>query len=105
MDQLALFPDIAVTGTGRPFPWPKAVEPEPETETTPVDTGQLTFGEEDGVAAFDSVTFEFEGQQKTGMVIARYESHGHDRVTVGVESGAVYCLRADAVTPAGGGPE
>lgn len=44
MDQLALFPDIAVTGTGRPFPWPVA-EPQPEPETA--DTGQLAFGEED----------------------------------------------------------
>lgn len=46
MDQLALFPDIAVTGTGRPFPWPVA-EPEPEPETTTTDTGQIAFGEED----------------------------------------------------------
>jgi hypothetical protein len=104
MDQLALFGDDAVVGTGRPFPWP-AAEPAPEPETAPADTGQLAFGEEDGVAAFDSVTFEFEGQQKTGMVIARYLSHGRDRVTVGVESGAVYCLNTDAVTPVGGGPE
>ncbi len=46
MDQLALFPDVAVTGTGRPFPWPTA-EPQPEPETTPADTNQLAFGEED----------------------------------------------------------
>jgi hypothetical protein len=46
MDQLALFPDIAVTGTGRPFPWPVA-EPELESETTTTDTGQIAFGEED----------------------------------------------------------
>lgn len=47
MQQLALFPDAAVTGTGQPFPWP-AVDPAPEPETTtPVDPNQLAFGEED----------------------------------------------------------
>jgi len=46
MNQLALFPDAAVTGTGQPHPWPVA-EPQPEPDTAPVDTGQLAFGEED----------------------------------------------------------
>jgi hypothetical protein len=46
MDQLALFPDTAATGSGQPFPWP-AAEPAPEPETAPVDTSQLAFGEED----------------------------------------------------------
>lgn len=32
IEQLTLFGDDAVTGTGRPHPWPvAAVEPEPET--------------------------------------------------------------------------
>ncbi len=53
MDQLALFPDIAVTGTGRPFPWPKAVEPEPEPEPETADENpdQLTFDDADTGAA------------------------------------------------------
>jgi hypothetical protein len=47
MDQLALFPDTAVTGSGQPRPWP-AVEPQPEPDiTADVDTGQIAFGEED----------------------------------------------------------
>lgn len=44
MDQLALFPDVEVTGTGQLHPWP-AAEPEPE-DTATADTGQLAFGEE-----------------------------------------------------------
>jgi hypothetical protein len=47
MDQLALFPDTAATGTGQPFPWP-TTEPQPEPETTtPADPNQIAFGEED----------------------------------------------------------
>jgi len=44
MDQLALFPDTAVTGSGKPAPWPTAT-PDPEPETSAVDTDQLTFDE------------------------------------------------------------
>lgn len=46
MQQDALFPLDAITGTGRPFPWPIA-EPQPEPETAPADPNQLAFGEED----------------------------------------------------------
>lgn len=46
--QLALFPDTAVTGTGKPAPWPVAAD-EPEPETAPVNPNQipLAFGEEE----------------------------------------------------------
>jgi hypothetical protein len=50
MDQLALFPDAAVTGSGRPKPWPVAV-PEPEPETPDVDPDQIAFDETDEEAA------------------------------------------------------
>lgn len=50
MDQLALFPDSAVTGSGRPAPWPVA-EPEPETVPDAVDPDQITFDEAEGEAA------------------------------------------------------
>jgi hypothetical protein len=44
MDQLSLFGDEDVVGTGRPCPWPiAAVEPEPEIPAENPD--QLTFDE------------------------------------------------------------
>lgn len=45
MDQLALFPDTAVTGSGQPKPWPVAAEPEPETPAA--DPNQLAFEAEE----------------------------------------------------------
>lgn len=50
MDQLALFPDSAVTGSGQPAPWPVAA-PEPAPETPDVDPDQLAFDETDEEAA------------------------------------------------------
>lgn len=50
MDQLALFPDTAVTGSGKPAPWPTAT-PEPEPETPIVDTDQLAFDDTEAEAA------------------------------------------------------
>jgi hypothetical protein len=45
--QLALFPDDALTGTGKPRPWPVAkAEPEAASET-PIDPNQIAFGEEE----------------------------------------------------------
>lgn len=44
MDQLALFPDTAVTGSGQPKPWP--VEPEPVPETPVENLDQLAFDDE-----------------------------------------------------------
>lgn len=49
MDQLALFGDDAVVGTGQLYPWPTAAEPEPETSDENPD--QLTFDETDTGAA------------------------------------------------------
>lgn len=49
MDQLALFPDTAVTGSGKPAPWPTAA-PEPEPETPAVDTDQLAFDDTEDAA-------------------------------------------------------
>ncbi|MCX4809064.1 hypothetical protein OG601_46980 [Streptomyces sp. NBC_01239] len=49
MDQLALFGDDEVVGTGRPFPWPTTAEPEPETAEENPD--QLAFGDADTGAA------------------------------------------------------
>ncbi|HEY3480974.1 MAG TPA: hypothetical protein VGL02_18930 [Streptomyces sp.] len=48
--QLALFPDSAVTGSGQPAPWPVAAA---ETETVPdgVDPNQITFDEAEEEAA------------------------------------------------------
>lgn len=46
MDQLALFPDTAVTGSGQPRPWP-VTPPEPEVETPAGNPDQLTFEEGD----------------------------------------------------------
>lgn len=46
MDQLALFPDTAVVGTGQPRPWP-APEIKTESGTPAVNPDQLAFGEED----------------------------------------------------------
>lgn len=43
--QLALFPDSAVTGSGRRAPWPTAA-PEPEPEAA-VDPNQLAFDDTD----------------------------------------------------------
>jgi hypothetical protein len=48
-EQLALFGDDDVTGSGQPRPWPAAA-PEPEAETT-VDPDQLAFDEPDTGAA------------------------------------------------------
>ena len=50
MDQLALFPDSAVTGSGRPAPWP-AADAEPDVEPAPVDPDQITFDEAEEEAA------------------------------------------------------
>ncbi|WP_020135115.1 hypothetical protein [Streptomyces sp. 351MFTsu5.1] len=49
-NQLALFPDTAVTGSGQPKPWP-AVETMPEPKTPAVDPNQFAFDDEDGEAA------------------------------------------------------
>lgn len=48
-EQLALFGDDQVVGTGQPHPWPAAV-PEPEPETV-VDPDQLAFDDTDTEAA------------------------------------------------------
>ena len=45
MDQLALFGDDEVVGTGRPFPWPTAAEPKPETADENPDQLPLAFDE------------------------------------------------------------
>lgn len=50
MDQLALFPDTAVTGSGKPRPWPAAA-PEPEPETPAADPDQLAFDDTGAEAA------------------------------------------------------
>ncbi|MET7688049.1 hypothetical protein ABZT06_08715 [Streptomyces sp. NPDC005483] len=51
MDQLALFPDTAVTGSGQLKPWPAAeTRPEPEPETA-VDPNQIRFNLEAEEAA------------------------------------------------------
>lgn len=50
-EQLALFGDSDVTGSGKPYPWPVAA-PELEADTeAPVDPDQLTFDETDTEAA------------------------------------------------------
>lgn len=46
-EQLALFGDEDVVGTGRPYPWPVAA-PDPEPELT-ADPDQLAFDEDDTV--------------------------------------------------------
>lgn len=50
MQQDALFPLDAITGTGRPYPW-ATVQPEPESETMTVNPDQLAFDDEGGEAA------------------------------------------------------
>ena len=50
MDQLALFPDYAVTGSGRPAPWPTATT-EPEPEPPAVDPDQLALDDTEAEAA------------------------------------------------------
>ena len=47
MQQLSLFGDADVVGTGRPYPWPAAA-PEVEPEPT-ADPDQLAFDEDDTV--------------------------------------------------------
>lgn len=42
MQQLTLFGDGDVTGSGQPYPWP-AADAEPETETPSVNPDQLAF--------------------------------------------------------------
>ena len=49
-EQLALFGDDQVVGTGQPHPWPTA-EPPAEVETDAVDPNQLAFDETDTEAA------------------------------------------------------
>lgn len=49
IEQLALFGDDAVTGTGRPHPWPVAAAPEPETPAAGTD--QIAFDEPGAEAA------------------------------------------------------
>lgn len=51
--QLALFGDDQVVGTGQPHPWP-TIEPADEAETDAVDPGQLAFGDEDATLAEDA---------------------------------------------------
>lgn len=50
MQQDALFPLDAITGTGRPYPWPTA-QAEPEPETPAENPDQLAFDDESGEAA------------------------------------------------------
>lgn len=45
MQQLALFGDDEVVGTGQPHPWPTAAEPEPETADENPDQLPLAFSE------------------------------------------------------------
>lgn len=75
MDQPALFPIAALKTEGYAQPEPRGLP--------------------DG---FEHVAFEHEGATTNGVVIARYTVNGNERVSVGVASGAVYALPADAVT-------
>ena len=49
-EQLTLFADDAVTGTGHPRPWPTAAV-EPELEAPAEDPNQIAFDEPVGEAA------------------------------------------------------
>lgn len=49
-EQLTLFGDDQVVGTGQPHPWP-TVAADVEPETAAVDPDQLAFGDEAGEAA------------------------------------------------------
>lgn len=52
-EQLALFGDDQVVGTGRPHPWPTA-EPADEAEESEQDPGQLAFDDEDTTLTEDA---------------------------------------------------
>lgn len=47
-EQLALFGDDQIVGTGQPHPWPAAVEAD---EDTVADPNQLAFADEPGMEA------------------------------------------------------
>lgn len=50
-EQLALFGDDQVVGTGQPRPWPTVVPAIDEVEEPEQDPGQLAFDDEDTEAA------------------------------------------------------
>lgn len=53
-EQLALFGDDAVTGSGRPHPWPIAAPVTDDAEEPEQDPGQLAFDDEDATLTEDA---------------------------------------------------